>query len=152
MRLRSWSSSAGGTTAGLRSVSVVRRALVRQRESFVFETILSDPVGDQVTFLSDAARSGYAVVLCFIGLDSVETSEQRVTMRVLQGGHDVPAGKLAARFDRTLANLQRAIRKLPMVHIFDNSDLRSPFRMVAEFENGRAVAVSKPVPAWLKLP
>jgi predicted ABC-type ATPase len=73
-------------------------------------------------------------------------------MRVLQGGHDVPAGKLAARFDRTLANLQRAIRKLPMVHIFDNSDLRSPFRMVAEFENGRAVAVSKPVPAWLKLP
>ena len=130
----------------------LRRALVRQRESFVFETILSDPVGHKVAFLRDAARSGYTVVLCFIGLDSVETSEQRVAMRVLQGGHDVPAEKLAARFDRTLANLHRAIRELPMVHIFDNSDLRSPFRKVAEFENGRAVAVSKPVPAWLKLP
>jgi predicted ABC-type ATPase len=130
----------------------LRRALVRQRESFVFETILSDPVGHKVAFLRDAARSGYTVVLCFIGLDSVETSEQRVAMRVLQGGHDVPAEKLAARFDRTLANLHRAIRELPMVHIFDNSDLRSPFRKVAEFENGKAGAVSKPLPAWLKLP
>ena len=36
----------------------LRRALVRQRESFVFETILSDPVGDKVNFLSDAARAG----------------------------------------------------------------------------------------------
>ncbi len=130
----------------------LRRALVGQRESFVFETVLSDPVGDKVTFLRDAARSGYTVVLCFIGLDSAETSEQRVAMRVLQGGHDVPNQKLAARFDRTLENLRRAIRELPFVQVFDNSNLRHPFRKVAEFENGKAVNVSKPAPDWLKLP
>lgn len=130
----------------------LRRALVGQRESFVFETVLSDPVGDKVSFLLDVARSGYTVALCFIGLDSAETSEQRVAMRVLQGGHDVPTEKLAARFDRTLENLHRAIRELPFVHVFDNSDLRHPFRKVAEFENGKTLSVSKPVPDWLKLP
>ncbi len=129
----------------------LRRALVEQRESFVFETVLSDPVGDKVNFLRDAARSGYTVVLCFVGVDSAETSGQRVAMRVLQGGHDVPTEKLAARFDRTLENLHRAIRDLPFVEIFDNSDLRHPFRKVAEFENGKAKAAFKPVPAWLKL-
>lgn len=129
----------------------LRRTLVEQRESFVFETVLSDPVGDKVNFLRDAASSGYTVVLCFVGVDSAETSEQRVAMRVLQGGHDVPTEKLAARFDRTLENLHRAIRDLPFVQIFDNSDLRHPFRKVAEFENGKAITLFKPVPAWLKL-
>lgn len=129
----------------------LRRELVRQRESFVFETVLSDPVGDKIDFLKDATRAGYAVVLCFIGLDRAETSAQRVAMRVLQGGHDVPEGKLVTRFDRTLANLHRAIRELPIVHVFDNSDLRYPFRRVAEFDHGKAVMMSRRVPAWLKL-
>jgi len=129
----------------------LRRTLVEQRESFVFETVLSDPVGDKVNFLRDAARSGYTVVMCFIGLGNAETSEQRVAMRVLQGGHDVPNEKLAARFIRTLENLHLAIRKLPCVYIFDNSDLRQPFREVAKFESGKAVYVYEPVPAWLKL-
>jgi predicted ABC-type ATPase len=128
----------------------LRRALVAQRESFVFETVLSDPVGEKVNFLRDSARSGYTVLLCFIGLDSAETSEQRVAMRVLQGGHDVPTEKLAARFDRTLINLRRAMRELPFVLIFDNSDLRHPFRKVAEFKNGKAIFTSEPAPNWLK--
>lgn len=129
----------------------LRREMIRQRESFIFETVLSDPVGEKVSFLGEAVRSGYTVVLCFIGLDSAETSEQRVAMRVSQGGHDVPTEKLTARFDRTLANLHRAVRELPRVLVYDNSDLRHPFRSVAEFENGKAIRISKPVPEWLRL-
>ena len=131
--------------------SQLRRELVRQRESFVFETVLSDPMGDKVNFLKDATRAGYTVVLCFIGLDRAATSEQRVAMRVLQGGHDVPTEKLVTRFDHTLKNLRRAIHELPFVQVYDNGDLRHPFRKVAEFENGKAVMVSRRVPAWLKL-
>jgi predicted ABC-type ATPase len=130
----------------------LRDVLGQQRESFVFETVFSDPVGDKVRFLREAARSGYTVVLCFIGLDRAETSEERVTMRVLQGGHDVPTEKLAARFDRTLANLHRAVRELPFVLVFDNSDLRHPFRQVAEFKDGRPISLARPLPVWLKLP
>jgi predicted ABC-type ATPase len=70
-------------------------------------------------------------------------------MRVSQGGHDVPAEKLVARFPRTLANLKTAIRELPHVWIFDNDDLRTAFRQVAVFENGRRLSVGKTLPAWL---
>jgi predicted ABC-type ATPase len=130
----------------------LRQELVKQRESFVFETVLSDPVGAKVQFLREAAGLGYTVLLCFIGLDSAETSAERVAMRVLQGGHDVPTEKLTARFQRTLENQNRAIHALPLVYVFDNSDLRHPFRRVAEFQDGQAVSVSPSPPNWLKLP
>ena len=133
-----------------RVVRELREELVRQRESFVFETVLSDPVGEKVSFLKTAAQAGYTVVLCFIGLSGPGTSEQRVAMRVAQGGHDVPSEKLVSRFPRTLANLRSAIRELPHVLIFDNDDLRSPFRRVAVFEAGRMVWSAKLMPKWLE--
>ena len=133
-----------------RVAGTLRNALVEQGESFVFETVFSDPVGDKLAFLQDAAARGYTVILCFIGISGPEISEQRVAMRVSQGGHDVPADKLATRYPRTLANLQSAIRDLPHVWIFDNDDLREPFRKVAVFEKGRRTYVGKPVPSWLR--
>jgi len=130
--------------------AALRRELVKQRESFAFETVFSDPAGRKLAFLEEAGKAGYTVVLCFIGISSAAISEQRVAMRVSQGGHDVPPEKLAARFPRTLANLKAAIRRLPHVWIFDNDDLRMPFREAAVFENGKAVRVTKPVPGWLQ--
>ena len=129
----------------------VRRELVKQRESFVFETVFSDPVGDKLTFLKEAAKAGYTVVLCFIGISGPEVSEERVAMRVSQGGHDVPREKLIARYPRTLTNLQAAIRELPHVIIFNNNDLQIPFRQVAVFQNGQLVSLQKPAPKWVKL-
>jgi predicted ABC-type ATPase len=109
-------------------IGALRTELVAQRESFIFETVFSDPVRDKLGFLQHAAQSGYAVVLCFIGIADAVMSEQRVAMRVSQGGHDVPNGKLIARYPRTLANLAAAIHELPCVLVFDNCDLRDPFR------------------------
>ena len=128
----------------------LRRELVAQRESFVFETVFSDPVGDKLTFLKEAAGAGYTVVLCFIGVSGPDVSEERVAMRVTQGGHDVPPEKLIARYPRTLANLRTSIRELPHVWIFDNDDLRLPFRLVAVFQAGRRVSLNKRVPMWLQ--
>jgi predicted ABC-type ATPase len=71
-------------------------------------------------------------------------------MRVSQGGHDVPTEKLVQRFPRILANLRAALRELPHVWVFDNNDLRTPYRLVAIFESGRLVKIERPVPRWLR--
>ena len=130
--------------------NALRQQLSVERESLIFETVFSDPVGDKLGFLKTAAKEGYTAVLCFIGLPSPDVSEQRVAIRVSQGGHDVPTEKLAERFPRTLANLRAAIRELPHVWVFDNGDLEKPFRKVAVFRNGRQVELHRPVPAWLR--
>jgi predicted ABC-type ATPase len=139
-----------GAYDAARVVAALRTELVRQRESFAFETVFSDPVGDKLAFLKQVAGSGYAVVLCFVGIADAEMSEQRVAMRVSQGGHDVPTEKLMARFPRTLANLSASIRELPCVLVFDNDDLRTPFRHVAVFANGRPLLLTQPLPSWLQ--
>lgn len=117
----------------------VRTYLMTQQESFCFETVLSDPVGEKVAVLQEAHKSGYNVVLIFIGLDGPSTSEQRVAMRVSQGRHDVPTDKLNDRFPRTMANLVRAIESLPHVWVYDNSDLARPFHLTAVYQRGERV-------------
>ena len=133
-----------------RATDALRRELVRLRESFIFETVFSDPAGDKLAFLKEAAESGYNVVLIFIGISGPQVSEERVAMRVSQGGHDVPTEKLKSRFPRTLANLEAAIRALPHVLVFDNDDLRQPFRTVAVFERGQLVHSAPTLPRWFK--
>jgi predicted ABC-type ATPase len=135
--------------AAARVADKIRRQLVQEGESFAFETVFSDPAGEKLMFLKEAAAAGYTVVLCLIGISSPEISEQRVAMRVTQGGHDVPTAKLVARFPRTLANLKTAIRTLAHVFIFDNDDLHMPFRQIAIFENGQPKNLIKPTPPWL---
>lgn len=132
-----------------KALDALRQALVEQRESFVFESVFSDPVHAKLDFLKAAAKADYTVVLCFIGLAGAATSDERVAMRVSQGGHDVAPDKLVARYPRTMANLQKAIRELPHVFIFDNEDLRTPYRKVAVFEHGKAVHLAAPPPKWL---
>jgi len=136
--------------AAARAADALRRELVRQRASFIFETVFSDPAGVKLAFLKEAAESGYTVVVCFIGLSGPNASEERVAMRVSQGGHDVPTEKLRSRYPRTFANLKAATRDLPHVLVFDNSDLGKPFRQVAMFEKGRMRRKARSVPAWFR--
>lgn len=114
-----------------------REELFEQKASFIFETVFSDPVGEKVRFLEEASKSGYHVILSFVAIRDPEMSIQRVGMRVSQGGHAVPIEKLRSRHARTLANLKLAIRCLPQVRIFDNSDLSKPYEHVATFVNGK---------------
>jgi len=127
----------------------LREDLVRQRQSFVFETVFSDPVGNKLDFFKEAAASGFTVVLLFIGISSPDVSSERVTFRRLKGGHDVPSDKLITRFPRTLENLRRSIRELLHVLVFDNDDLTDPYHLVAIFQSRRLVESGTSLPAWL---
>lgn len=135
--------------AAARLADGIRAELVRQRESFVFETFFSDPAGEKLAFLKAAAESGYNTILCFIGTASPEVSEQRVAMRVSQGGHDVPPDKLKERFPRILANLKSAFHDLPHVRVYDNNDLRTPYRLVAVAGTGKIFSLHRALPKWL---
>jgi len=128
----------------------LRRQLVEQRESFIFETVFSDPVGDKLAFLKEAESLGYSVVLFFIGIKGPDVSDQRVAMRVLKGGHDVPGDKLRERYPRIMNNLRRALLELPNVRVYDNGDLKRPYRLVATREDGREVELHGPTPDWLR--
>ncbi len=137
--------------AAARMADTLRRELLAEHESFIFETVFSDPVGDKIAFLKEAERSGYTVVLFFIGAKGPEISDERVAMRVLKGGHDVPADKLKERYPRVMKNLQRALLEISNVRVYDNSDLRDPYRLVATRENAQSIELYGETPEWLRV-
>jgi predicted ABC-type ATPase len=130
------------------AADAVRAELIRQRESFITETVFSDPVGAKLGVFTDAQAQGYTVVLIFIGISSPERSDERVAMRVSQGGHDVPPDRIVSRFPRVLANLRAALPKLSVVLVYDNDDLRRPYRRVAVIEQGRISELADDLPMW----
>jgi len=131
------------------AADAVRSELIEQRASFISETVFSNPVGAKLQFLREAIAAGYEVTLYFIGIAGPQLSEARVFQRVLEGGHDVPTESLARRYKQSLKNLADAIKFVPEVHVFDNSSIESPHRLVLTFRDGRLRYKATPFPDWL---
>lgn len=127
----------------------LRQDLFIARQSFMFETVLSDPIGAKVAFLTTARSHGYRVVVNFIGLESDEYSFARVFQRVGEGGHDVPAEKIRERFPRVLENLARVLGKVDALSIYDNTSETSPYHMIARIEGELLLELSHSIPQWL---
>ncbi len=128
----------------------LRREHFDRRESFIFETVFSDPVAEKLAFLEEAVAAGYTVVLFFVGISSPERSIVRVAQRADEGGHDVPTDKLITRYPRTMENLRLALLRLPLVLVYDNDDLRQPHRFCLAAGMGKVLETVEPVPDWLK--
>lgn len=132
-----------------RTIAEIRDGFIASGTGFVTETVFSDPVGEKVGVLAQAAQSGFDVALIYIGIESSDLSRERVRARVEAGGHDVPEEKLEARYGRSLDNLERSIARLPRVILYDNSSFASPYRFVAEFGKGECLRRAEGrVPHW----
>lgn len=129
---------------------VLRRERFNRRESFIFETVFYDPIADKLHFLEEATSAGYTVVLFFIGISSAARSVDRVGMHVMEGGHAVHAAKLTMRFPRILENLRLSLLSLPNILVYDNDDLRHPYRLVLTTQHGKVTEKARRIPAWLR--
>lgn len=96
-------------------------ACIEQGDSFAFETTLSGrSYAMQIPKWRDA---GYTVDLVFLRLRSVRLAISRVKMRVIQGGHHIPASVVRRRFHLGLQNFHDLY--CPIVNrwrLFDNSE------------------------------
>lgn len=133
-----------------RFLDAERDAMVERGESFITETVFSDPMGTKLELLRRAITAGHDVTLIYVGIDP-DYVRARIDHRVAAGGHDVPTEKLAARYERSLANLRAALPFVPTVRIFDNSLAAEPHRLIAVFEAGvRTFLTDAAVPAWVR--
>lgn len=107
-----------------------RSELLRQKKSFVSETVFSHE--SKIALIDEAKRHGFQVLLFVVGLDDPTRLLARVAQRVKEGGHNVPADRILARYPRTLANLKPAVRKASAAFLYDsNEDLHASHELVA---------------------
>ncbi len=124
------------------------QALIRERESFAFETTCAGTT--QVRLLQQCKADGWRVILIFLWLPDPEAAVERVARRVHVGGHRIPDNVFVRRYWTGLANMRHLYLPLADVAvIFDNSD--GPLILIAEqTPNGAFVVYDEPRWAQLK--
>jgi predicted ABC-type ATPase len=112
-----------------------RESALSEKRSIAFETVFSAP--DKLAFVQKAMQSGYFVRLFYVMTASPTINAARVAQRVMEGGHEVPIGKIVARFGGSLANAAAAARIVDRFYAFDNSLEGQPVRRVFRAREGR---------------
>ena len=85
-----------------------REALLNTKTSFVSETVFSHE--SKLVLITKAQAMGFDVVLYVVSVGDPQRLLARVSQRVREGGHNVPAQRVLDRYPRTMANLKKAVR------------------------------------------
>ena len=94
--------------------------LAKARANFAFESTLSGLV--YLQRLKRWKARGYRIEIIYLYLSSPQLALRRITGRVRQGGHAVPAADVRRRFSRSWMNFQKSYRLLADEWtVYDNS-------------------------------
>jgi predicted ABC-type ATPase len=113
----------------------IREQCLRDGNSLAFETVLSMP--DKIDFIQRAKQAGFFVRLFFVGTDDPSINAKRVALRVMEGGHEVPIGKIISRYAKSLANCPLAARIADRAYVYDNSADNVMARLLFRLRDGK---------------
>jgi len=142
-----WNASTAVIKAAARAAEV-REQCLNEGRSLAFETVLS--MADKVEFIQRARQAGFFVRLFFIGTDDPSINAKRVALRVMEGGHEVPIGKIIARHTRSLANCPMTARIADRAYIYDNSVEDAPARLLFRTSEGRLIRHYGSINPWAR--
>jgi predicted ABC-type ATPase len=95
--------------------------LLSQNENFAFETTLS--TRSYKNKIIEAKKKNYNVTLLFFWLKNPELAKERVKIRVIEGGHNIPEDVIERRYYKGIKNLfEIYLSIVDQVLIFDNSE------------------------------
>ncbi len=126
----------------------LRQRFLDEGLSFCFETVFSH--ASKIDFTARAKALGYEVILVYIHLENPELNEARVSQRISEGGHAVPAEKIHSRLPRTMGNIISILPLVDSAFILDNSSRSNPFRQIAVVRLGRKRILCEDPPLWAK--
>lgn len=99
--------------------SELREECLRNKRSMLVETVLSTE--EKIDFIIRAKEAGFFTRVFFIGTDTPEINASRVVRRVLQGGHEVPIGKIIKRYFSSMQMCVYAAALSDRLYVNDNS-------------------------------
>lgn len=100
--------------------------------------------------MKKAKDAGFFIRFFYICTNDPSINAQRIALRVMEGGHDVPITKIIDRYYRSIRNCIKAVAIADRAYFYDNSinnmDPTQLFRTV----NGKAVKFYTELPDWAK--
>ena len=125
-----------------------RKALLNTHTSFVSETVFSHE--SKLALITPAQALGFDVILYVVSVDDPQRLLARVSQRVREGGHNVPAQRILDRYPRTMANLKKAVRLADLAFVYDAVDVeQGAHLLVAMCEKAQINLLAK-APMWVQ--
>lgn len=118
-----WNSQDSVIKAANRAAEL-RDECLRNKKSMLVETVLS--TDEKIDFIRRAKEAGFFVRVFFIGTDTPEINASRVVRRILEGGHEVPIGKIIKRYFLSMQMCVRAAFVADRLYVNDNSIDNNP--------------------------
>lgn len=110
----------------------LREKCLRERTSFVFETVMSSD--EKVDFIFKAKQAGFFIRLFYISTSHPSINAARIANRVMKGGHDVPITKIISRYYKSITKCKLVSSIVDRLYVYDNStdgqDAMLLFRLV----------------------
>jgi predicted ABC-type ATPase len=122
-------------------------SLLKQKRSFAVETTLSGRFHLDVA--KRAKSEGWNVGIVYIGLRTPKIAIERVRLRKLAGGHNVPQSDVRRRYRRSLVNLASIYSITDRLVVLDNSSNRPPMKRMLETHRGQIIFRNRHLPKWL---
>lgn len=94
----------------MRLMAETMHAKAQKREDFAIETTLAGR--SYLGLIREWQQRGYETCIIFLSLPSVEIAIERVRLRVLQGGHDIPQEIIRRRFTQGLYHFHQDYKNL----------------------------------------
>ncbi len=127
----------------MRLAKELRYEKLKGKKDIIVETVFSS--NEKIEFMKYAIKKEYNVSLIFIGTENIKINAERISKRVLMGGHSVPIEKIKPRYLKAIENLILAY-KTNLCHqlfIIDNSSYVYPYKPYFYFENKNLLWVNK---------
>ena len=97
----------------------LREECLRNKRNMLVETVLSTE--EKIDFIRRAKEAGFFIRVFFIGTDTPEINAARVARRILEGGHEVPIGKIIKRYFSSMQMCVYAAALSDRLYVNDNS-------------------------------
>ena len=125
-----------------------RESLLNENVGFVSETVFSHE--SKIALIERAQLKGFDVVLHVVCVDDPKRLLDRISQRVREGGHNVPAARVLDRYPRTLANLKVAVRTADLAFFYDAVDIdKGGPQLVAICDKDTITALVNALPRWV---
>ena len=97
----------------------LRYQLIEKRKNIAFETVFSTQ--EKIDYIIHAKNNGYFIRFFFVCVDDPTINAQRVALRVMEGGHDVPISKIIKRYYKSIENCLQIINIANRAYFYDNT-------------------------------
>ncbi|MFH0926794.1 MAG: zeta toxin family protein [bacterium] len=126
----------------------MRENCLKSMTNMAIETVFS--IHEKVEFVQRAKAAGFFIRLFFVCTNDPSINAQRIALRVMEAGHDVPIPKIISRYYRSIANCIKVLSQVDRAYFYDNSETDTDARLIFRVTDGKIVKIYSELVPWSK--